>query len=88
MNTTQRWVEEMNTKLPKLKTAFDKVCDPEDWKAPIYARVKITNFDELLELHEAVVHFTGTVPSFECDPATGVTTVKAAGYRMGPAGDH
>jgi hypothetical protein len=85
-NTTKNWVEEMNAKLPKLRAAFDKVANPDDWKGEIYARVIISNFDELTEIHEAVVHFTGTVPSFEYDAAAKVTVVKATGYRNGPAG--
>tara|TARA_R110002051_G_scaffold304084_1_gene373263 strand:- start:666 stop:896 length:231 start_codon:yes stop_codon:yes gene_type:complete len=68
----------------ELSKAFDSVCDPEDWKAPIRASVKYATHDFDL-VKEAVEYFTATTVSFE----TGVSDelwVVADGYRMGPAG--
>jgi hypothetical protein len=65
-----------------LTAAFDLVCDPTDWRAPIDATV--SGDMDLSLLAEAIIHFTGTVPTFDGTP--GGYRVWAEGYRMGPCG--
>ena len=74
----------MKNKQENLKKAFNKVCNPDDWKAPINAVI----LKKDLELtREAIIHFTATVPRVNEINATHAQVI-ASGYRMGPAGDH
>lgn len=71
----------------ELEAAFDKVSDPSDWRGAIEAWVDL----EDLELtRAAVMFFTATaleeVERKEAGNMTVLVRVKAAGYRMGPAG--
>ena len=68
----------------ELEQAFDSVCDPEDWKAPIRAQVRYATH-ELDLVREAVEYFTATAVSFEAGESDELWVV-ADGYRMGPAG--
>lgn len=81
----------------RLEAAFKLVEDPADWKGPIDALIKS---DELKSVYEAIVHFTACVPdvsyvglsesygnSPRFAPGDHILRIKAAGYRMGPAGD-
>lgn len=69
-----------------LQAAFDKVANPDDWKDSICAMVPA----EVLDLVCAAIEFfTSTVPSvIVVDFACNKFVVVAAGYRLGPAGDH
>lgn len=67
-----------------LKAAFNSVCDPDDWKAPIDAFVPIELLDRDL-VERAIIHFTATTPTF-AENGSGDVHVTAAGYREGPAG--
>jgi hypothetical protein len=70
-------------RLDQLASAFDRVMNPRDWKAPIRS-VILTAERELVE--KAVLWFTSSVPAFE--PAPGETdrlVVTAPGYRGGTA---
>lgn len=71
----------------RLKKAFDAVCDPYDWRAPIGKYLPLTTVDAVggFELiREAIIHFTATVP--EIQPWNEGFFFKAKGYREGPAG--
>lgn len=73
----------------ELKNAFDRVCNPRDWKAPINALVLGTD----LEITRAAIeHFTGTIPLHHFagldDDCASVYQITSPGYRAGPAGDH
>ena len=68
----------------QLEAAFDKVRNPNDWKAPVdgYCRAA-----EVELVREAVIFFTATEPSFySVGINTGLRRVLADGYRKGPAG--
>jgi hypothetical protein len=72
-------------RLDQLASAFDRVRDPRDWKAPIQSVIPAA---ERHVVEKAVLWFTDTVPAFE--PAPGEAdrlVVMAQGYRHGPAGD-
>lgn len=65
------------------REAFDHVCDPQDWKAPIDALVPRT----LVNLYAQAVEFmTGTAPTVELASGTELVRIRAAGYRSGPCG--
>lgn len=71
----------------ELKSAFDRVCDPDDWKASIKAHVYP---HEVRVVEEAITYFTATeadVMKIE-DGDEVYYYVESIGYRMGPAGDH
>jgi len=70
--------------MEQLASAFDRVRDPHDWKAPIRAVIPVV---ERPIVEKAVRWFTETEPRFEEVPGeTGRVLVVAAGYRLGPAG--
>lgn len=74
-----------------LHRAFDMVCDPEDWKAPIAAEVTLPEVDDGAIIAQAIAHFTATRPTVRLvgQNADGYRlSFTADGYRMGPAGDH
>jgi hypothetical protein len=66
-----------------MQDAFNLVCNPADWRAPIYDAV-IDAADED-RVREAVIYFTATVPTFS-PMKGGKLRVNAVGYRNGPAG--
>ena len=68
----------------ELEQAFDSVCDPADWKAPIRTPANDLKFDLDL-VKDSIEYFTATVANFETDNAGAIWLV-ADGYRMGPAG--
>jgi len=71
--------------MEQLASAFDRVRDPRDWKAPIEAEIAAS---ERGLVEKAVLWFTNTVPTFEAPPATpDRLVVRASGYRGGPVGD-
>jgi hypothetical protein len=66
---------------------FSKVCNPDDWKAPIDS---LCHESEREATAKAIIFFTATEPTFtplQVGPR-GWLRVTAKGYRMGPAGDH
>lgn len=70
-----------------LDLAFGKVHDPDDWKAPILARVA----GEDVQLTVAAIEFfTATNPQVTYNHRGGVMPfiIESEGYRAGPAGDH
>ncbi len=72
-------------RMEQLASAFDRVRDHRDWKAPIEAEIPAS---ERGLVEKAVLWFTNTVPTFEAphaDPDRLV--VRAPGYRGGPVGD-
>lgn len=86
-------LEQMNARRETLKAVFDRVCDPKDWKAEIYAEIPASQTAFNL-LNEAVEFFTATrlqVVGIDFNRHISgfpVMVVKADGYRKGPAGDH
>lgn len=48
----------------ELMAAFERVENSDNWKNSIDANVTIENMDEQILIHDAVVHFTGSVPKF------------------------
>lgn len=76
---------EMNYTTAELKDAFDKVADPNDWKAGIYKRVWLKKLDVTVA---AIKFFTGTDPKVERFNGRDDATVTSEGYRAGPCGDH
>ena len=70
-----------------LSAAFDSVANPDDWRAPIEGYCA----PEAAEIVTAAVEcYTATVPEIRGPLAigrhAGKLTVRAAGYRAGPAG--
>lgn len=69
----------------QLEEAFNRVCNPEDWKDEILA----TCPGELVSLVCASIEFyTATVPTVALNTRTMEYIISSVGYRMGPAGDH
>jgi hypothetical protein len=70
----------------ELHDAFETVRPAEGWKDPIDAVVDVAGDFELLKLREAVIFFTGSVPTFApkfgagLKPPTCRYRVTAAGY--------
>lgn len=62
----------------ELSKAFDSVADRANWKNPINAVVALDSFGICL-LTEAVIFFTGSVPSYK-SLGGGKYRVTAAGY--------
>ncbi len=70
--------------MDQLAAAFDRVCDPRDWMAPI--RAVIQAGDQPV-VEKAVLWFTDTVPRFEPEPGMADRLIVIApGYRLGLAG--
>jgi len=73
----------------ELADAFHKVCDCQDWKAPISAWIFAEDVPLVLA---AIEFFTATkgklVESHLTNENRVECLIKADGYRLGPAGDH
>lgn len=71
-------------KQAKLTAAFNRVAPQSHWKNPIDCEVEIENNRELRGIYDAVIHFTGSVPSFKAlrvtERNTCIYRVRAAGY--------
>lgn len=65
----------------QLRTAFDLVADKANWKMPIDATVQYGDLDgdRIAMIREAVIFFTGSVPTFT-QLRYGWMRVRAAGY--------
>lgn len=71
--------------LEALREAFDHVCDPDDWKAPI----DIWLPGDLVPVAVCAIEFyTATSPVITLDTDRMHYRLTAPGYRRGPAGDH
>ena len=69
----------------QLASAFDRVRDSQDWKAPIRAVIPV---GERPIVEQAVLWFTETEPRFEAIPGEADRLIVVApGYRLGPAGE-
>lgn len=67
----------------KLREAFGRVQDPTNWKKAIDARIPLCSDFDLLVVREAVIFFTGSVPSIDFVLVRGgrnIYRVRAAGY--------
>lgn len=65
----------------QFEEAFNRVCNKENWKMPIEAKLpKETTTEELSMISEAVIFYTGSVPKFRNVPETKEIVVEAAGY--------
>lgn len=74
--------EAYDEKQARLRTAFDKVADPTDWKGKVNGVIDAADVNDVVD---AVIYFTGTVPTVT--PARGgKLRVRSVGYRMGPCG--
>lgn len=70
-------------KVSYLRKVFDKMADPDDWKAPIAASMP----EKLVNAATAAVdYFTAAGAHVDFDPDTGRYIVTSVGYREGPAG--
>lgn len=49
----------------ELCAAFDRVADKANWKMPVDAIVEIATHAELATIRQAVIFFTGSVPTFK-----------------------
>ena len=68
-----------------LRTVFDHICDPVDWKGPIAARVQ----GEAVMMTVVAIEFhTATTPTVTLNTNTMRYLIESEGYRQGPAGDH
>lgn len=72
-----------------LRAAFDAICNPDDWKAPIVAKVRDDTM--LLGLYlESIRFMTATEPDIyitgDTDDGHKYLTIVSEGYRNGPAG--
>jgi len=65
----------------ELMKYFDMVADKANWKNPINARVKLAA-NEVAMLTEAVIFFTGSVPTILPMARKGEYKVKANGYYL------
>ncbi len=70
--------------MDRLASAFDRVRNAQDWKAPISADIPSAD-RHLVEM--AVLWFTNTVPVFLVAMEGDRLRVTATGYRGGPFGD-
>ena len=68
----------------EIKNAFDKVCDPNDWRNPIKKTIQRGSI-ELHLLSESIIHFTGAVPTIK-PIGKNEYLIEAEGCRMGPCG--
>lgn len=63
----------------QLSLAFDQVADKANWKNPIDRVVRIASDRQMAFIREAVIFFTGSVPTFTAKGANKYR-VTAAGY--------
>lgn len=69
-----------------LQTAFNQVCNPQDWRGPIDCTVPWSAASVYIE---AIKHMTATVPKSTTTQIDGqlYARITSVGYRMGPAGE-
>ncbi len=66
----------------QLSDAFDRVRDSKNWKNPIKADIIVVDEADRALITEAVIHYTGSVPTFTRKGNDAFTRVKAAGYYL------
>ena len=66
----------------QLKSAFDAIRDPDDWKEPIAAKM---HGEFVLMAVAAIQFYTATTPQVQLDTRTMLYSVTSEGYRRGPA---
>ena len=66
-----------------LKQVFDKVCDPDDWRAPIAVWAA---GEAVLPVVAAIEFMTATHPRVQLDSERMRYLIESEGYRNGPAG--
>lgn len=76
MPSKSQWLAEQNAKQAGRKAAFDRVCDPINWKLPIDCEVPADA--DLYAIQDAIEHFTGSSPKFAMTRLG--WRVQAAGY--------
>jgi len=72
----QEFLPEYNLTRAELKSYFEKVQNPHDWKLNIDSEC---DKRDVQHIHNAIVFFTGSVPYFE-DASKDKYRVRAAGY--------
>lgn len=90
---TAEWLAKQNDLQPQREAIFKTVAASTHWKDPIDTVVSVG--ESLDAIRDAIIHFTGTAPTFtpvsvsepNCTRLTGYR-VQAIGYRAGPCGDH
>ena len=73
---------------PEMDAAFKRVCDPDDWRAPINCVIRLGPENDLRELEliaEAVMFYAANKVRF-VRLKHRTYRVTADGYRAGPAG--
>ena len=73
----------MNLSDQELEEYFNRVCDNDDWRAPIDTWIPEDDFTKTVM---AVAHYTSTTLLAVERNDTGLIHVTADGYRNGPAG--
>lgn len=68
----------------QLREAFDKVSDPNDWKAPLCGWVHL----DMLGATIAAIEFYTATPTKYIGRDGDYILIESVGYRLGPAGDH
>lgn len=81
-----RILPETNTPytLAELEANFDRICDPTDWRNPIYA---VLPKAEIQAAFWAIQYFTGgaKIEIYEAD-GDDMFSISSPGYRLGPCG--
>lgn len=62
----------------ELTKAFDLVANKENWKLPVKAVLLTETSPDIMAIRDAVIHFTGSVPTFTFGKTK--VLVKATGY--------
>lgn len=69
----------------EMNDMFEDICDPTDWKAKIDVRVPC---EDTMLACAAIEFYTATVAHVDYNVMNDLVSIRADGYRMGPAGDH
>ncbi len=83
MNTNDDPNRYKNYDIDGLRKVFDRVCDPDDWRAPIAVLV---SGEAVLSVIAAIEFMTATNPSVSLNVERMKYLVTSEGYRNGPAG--
>jgi hypothetical protein len=68
-----------------LRTVFDAVCDPNDWKGPLTA---VCTGEMVMATVAAIEFYCGCTVRVNLNSEKMLYVVQADGYRNGPCGDH
>ena len=72
-----------NYDIDDLRKVFDRVCDSDDWRAPVAVCV---SGEAVLPVVAAIEFMTATIPSISLNVERMKYLVESEGYRNGPAG--